>query len=48
MELFDIRSAIKEVCDIMRFQIDSKGLQLAVEIDEKVPKLIMCDPKRYK
>ncbi len=25
-EMFDVRAAIREICEIMKFQVDSKGL----------------------
>lgn len=46
--LFDIRKAINEVCDIMRFQLEQKGLYLRVNVEEGVPRELMADSKRVK
>ena len=48
LEFMDIREAVKEVPDIMRFQVESKKLSLDVMIDDNVPKVILSDLKRYK
>ena len=37
LEFMDIRGAVKEVSDIMRFQVESKKLKLDVMIDDNVP-----------
>jgi signal transduction histidine kinase len=37
LEFMDIREAVKEVSDIMRFQVESKKLKLDVMIDDNVP-----------
>jgi len=37
LEFMDIRSAVKEVSEIMRFQVESKKLKLDVMIDDNVP-----------
>ena len=42
-ELFELRQAIESVCAIMRFQLDQKGIQLKVDIDEGVPHRIFTD-----
>ena len=34
---FDIRAAVKEVCEIMQFQIEEKGLLLLIDISNNVP-----------
>lgn len=47
-EMFDIRLAVKEVCDIMRFQVEEKGLTLKMEISDSVPIKINSDLKRIK
>ena len=35
--MFNLRNAINEVCDIMRFQLTQKGLDLKVLINHNVP-----------
>ena len=35
--MFNIRNAINEVCDIMRFQLTQKGLELKILINQNVP-----------
>ena len=40
---FDIRDAVNEVCDIMKFQLDSKGLKLEAKIGDEVPRQITSD-----
>lgn len=47
-ENFDVGEAVDEVCDIMRFQIESKNLHLHVAISENVPSIIFSDKKRFK
>jgi len=47
-ENFDVVEAVDEVCDIMRFQIESKSLHLYVSISESVPQIIYSDKKRFK
>lgn len=47
-ELADLREAVTEVTDIMRFQIEQKGLQMITNFTREVPKLILCDIKRLK
>ncbi len=42
-EIFDLRLAVQEVCDIMRFQIKQKGLDLNLQIGEGVPSTIHSD-----
>ena len=37
LEFMDIREAVKEVSEIMRFQVESKKLKLDVLIDDYVP-----------
>jgi signal transduction histidine kinase len=46
--MFDIRGLVKEVTEIMRFQVEQKGLQLSLTIQETVPAKIFSDPKRLK
>ena len=48
LEMFDLRATLNEVCDIMRFQIEQKKLQLNLFIDKDVPRKVYCDAKRYK
>ena len=48
LEFMDIRDAVKEVTDIMRFQLQQKKLKLDVKIDDNVPQQILSDLKRYK
>lgn len=43
-----IRDLLKEVKNIMSFQIELKKLYLNIEIDDNVPKIIVIDSKRYK
>ena len=45
---FNIRQVIKEVEDIMEFQIEQKKLKLIIEVDFLVPEIIKSDMKRYK
>lgn len=46
--MFDIRAALNEVCNILKFNIDAKGLKLETFISASVPDIILCDSKRYK
>ena len=45
---FEIRSMIAVVYDIMKFQIDAKGLQFKLNIKDNVPSNIHSDEKRIK
>ncbi|TNV82979.1 hypothetical protein FGO68_gene4039 [Halteria grandinella] len=47
-ESFDIREAVDEISEIMRFQIEQKGLKQIVYIDDSVPYMIHSDSKRIK
>ncbi|TNV85288.1 hypothetical protein FGO68_gene1251 [Halteria grandinella] len=47
-ENFNVYEAVEEVCDIMRFQIEAKALQLNVKISNQVPTVIFSDKKRFK
>lgn len=47
-EMFDIGEAIREVSQIMEFQVKQKNLSLEIEIADSVPQKIMTDQKRYK
>ena len=41
--MFNLRNAINEVCDIMRFQLTQKGLDLKIHINQNVPEKIFTD-----
>ena len=45
---FNVRDTLKEVQQIMEFQSKQKGLELYLEIDEKVPLQVSSDQKRYR
>ena len=47
-DFFDIRSALNEVCEIMKFQFDQKSIDLQLFIAPNVPKRIFSDQKRLK
>ena len=47
-EEYDIRDAVKEVTEIMEFQIEQKGLKLEVSLPSNLPSKIFSDLKRYK
>lgn len=47
-EYFDLRLAINSVCDIMKFQTDSKKLSLELNILNNVPASVFSDAKRLK
>ena len=42
-EFFDIRRAVKDVCDIMEFQIEGKKLKLELTISDSVPERVFSD-----
>jgi len=42
-ELFNIRNAVKEVCDIMNFQLYAKNLKIEIDIKQNVPREIYSD-----
>ncbi len=46
--MVDIKKAVQEVCDIMKFQLTSKNLELNLKISPSVPNKIMTDLKRFK
>jgi signal transduction histidine kinase len=46
--LFNFRDTVKEVCEIMDFQLKQKGLGLEVSIRDRVPRVICSDIKRIK
>ena len=47
-QMFNLKSAIEEVCDIMRFELQQKGLGLKIKISDNVPSKILSDLKRFK
>lgn len=44
----DVRVVVEQVCDIMRFQVEEKGLELVAKIEETVPPRFLSDMKRIK
>ena len=42
-ELFDVRKTCTEIAEIMKFQIDQKGLEMRVNIARGVPETINSD-----
>lgn len=42
-EVFDIRGAIAEVSDIMKFQFEQKKLEMKITVSTKVPQLVLSD-----
>lgn len=47
-EVFDLRTAVSEVCEIMKFPIQQKKLQFELNFSENVPEKIFSDKKRFK
>ena len=47
-EIFDLRNALNEVCDIMQFQLTSKGLGFELLFSELCPERLFSDAKRIK
>ncbi len=47
-EVFNFKQTYKDVCDIMRFQFEQKGIELNLKIDPNVPTMIKSDGKRIK
>lgn len=47
-DYFAIKDMVQEVCDLMRFQFDSKNLTLKVNVESSVPLKIYSDAKRLK
>eukprot|EP00347_Sterkiella_histriomuscorum_P013181 403365699 len=47
-EMVDICGVAKQVIDIMRLQIQQKGLYINLQISDKIPSKILSDKKRYK
>ena len=45
---FNVRTALQEVCDIVKFQTDEKDLAFFVIVLETVPSDIYSDEKRFK
>lgn len=48
MERFDIRTAVKEVSEIMQFQLEQKNLAFDIKISNSVPTTIYSDKRRFK
>jgi signal transduction histidine kinase len=46
--LFNFRQAVTDVCDIMCFQLQQKGLGFAVSVKDSVPAEVFSDMKRVK
>jgi signal transduction histidine kinase len=46
--MFDLRQSVEEVCDIMKFQVEQKGLDLKLFISADVPNTVFSDLKRFK
>eukprot|EP00347_Sterkiella_histriomuscorum_P017139 403350516 len=47
-QLFNVREVVDEVKNIMKLQIEQRGVKLLTEVTESVPTQIVCDKKRYK
>lgn len=47
-EVFDLRTAVSEVCEIMKFPIQQKKLQFELNFSDSVPEKILSDKKRFK
>ena len=47
-EMSSIKRAVEEVCSLMNFQLNSKGLKLDLDISPQVPSQALIDLKRYK
>ena len=45
---FDLRRVLSETCDLLRPKVEDKGLELAFEVDEEVPRLVRADPGRLR
>ena len=43
---FDVRCALHEAADLVRFMIEEKGLRLLVSVHEAVPRLVYSDKDR--
>ncbi|TNV73755.1 hypothetical protein FGO68_gene15414 [Halteria grandinella] len=44
----DVRTLVEQVCDIMKFQVQEKGLQFCVKVANSVPITFLSDIKRIK
>ncbi|TNV84857.1 hypothetical protein FGO68_gene13357 [Halteria grandinella] len=47
-ETIEVRDCVRQVLDIMKFQVEQKGLALHHEIGREVPLKIVTDQKRFK
>ena len=47
-EMFEVRVAISEISEILKFPFEQKGIELRVKISDNVPHQILNDQKRYK
>ena len=47
-DLFDLRGTCNELADIMKFQIEQKGIEMKLKISRSVPSVIFSDQKRLK
>ncbi|TNV87211.1 hypothetical protein FGO68_gene9442 [Halteria grandinella] len=47
-EFFDVRTSIQHVCDVMRFQAQSRRLQMIIDVKSTVPRQVKSDEKRFK
>ena len=47
-EFFDVRKAVKEVAQIMEFQVIQKGINITIDINNDVPNYLKSDQKRFK
>ena len=46
--MIDVRAVCSEIAEIMKFQVEQKGLYMDVKVAPQVPKLIQSDRKRLK
>eukprot|EP00347_Sterkiella_histriomuscorum_P022901 403336731 len=46
--MFNIREVVMQVVNIMKLQIEQKGLKIMTNISFAVPDILLCDQKRYK
>lgn len=47
-DLFDLRGTCNELANIMKFQIEQKGIEMKLKISRSVPSVIFSDQKRLK
>ncbi|TNV84819.1 hypothetical protein FGO68_gene3927 [Halteria grandinella] len=47
-ESMDVRAVVEQVCEIMKFQVQEKGLQFSVNVANSVPNTFLSDIKRVK